>query len=126
MKKILIFLSFFLFFNASFFIPILDQQNIEVDISRLEDENISIKWAVAYERYDFIMIEISHDNQIEKYELPGPTGEIELCCYPDYVKVTVKHIIITFRESAISTENSLLMRKSVETPLDICEQHGNS
>ena len=93
MKKILIFLSFFLFFNASFFIPILDQQNIEVDISRLEDENISIKWAVAYERYDFIMIEISHDNQIEKYELPGSTGEIELCCYPDYVKVTVSVFI---------------------------------
>ena len=78
MKKILIFLSFFLFFNASFFIPILDQQNIEVDISRLEDENISIKWAVAYERYDFIMIEISHDNKIEKNELPVSTGEIDI------------------------------------------------
>ena len=93
MKKSLIFLSFFLFFNASFFIPILDQQNIEVDISRLEDENISIKWSVAYERYDFIMIEISHYNQIERYELPGSSGEIELCCYPDDVKVTVSVFI---------------------------------
>ena len=40
----------------------------------------------------FYMIEISHDNQIEKYELPGSTGEIELCCYLITVSVFITKI----------------------------------
>ena len=60
MKKNLIFLSFFLFFNASFFNPILDTENIDINLTQLEDENIRINWAVNYQDYDDIVIEISH------------------------------------------------------------------
>ena len=52
MKKNLIILSFLLFFNASFFNPILDTQNIQIDVTRLEGENIKISWAINYENYD--------------------------------------------------------------------------
>ena len=69
MKKILIFLSFFLFFNASFFNPILDTNNIEIEINRLVGEDISITWSVNYDTYDYIVMEISHRNNDEKYEL---------------------------------------------------------
>ena len=90
MKKNLIFLSFFLFFNASFFNPILDTENIDINLTRLEDENIRISWAVNYQDYDDIVIEISHKNEIEKYQLTSPVGVVDMCCYPDYVRVTIK------------------------------------
>ena len=102
-KKSLILLSFFIFFNASFFNPILDQENINIDILRLDGENISIEWSVAYENYDTIIIEISHDNNIEKYQLPGSSGKIELCCYPDYVKITIS-VFITKIEDYIGPD----------------------
>ena len=89
MKKILIFLSFFLFFNASFFNPILDTNNIEIEINRLVGEDISITWSVNYDTYDYIVMEISHSNNDEKYELSSSEGEVKLCCYPDYVRVTI-------------------------------------
>ena len=89
MKKILIFLSFFLFFNASFFNPILDTNNIEIEINRLVGEDISITWSVNYDTYDYIVMEISHRNNDEKYELSSSEGEVKLCCYPDYVRVTI-------------------------------------
>ena len=98
MKKNLIFLSFLLFFNASFFNPILDTKNIEIQIDRLEDENIKISWSINYENYDDIVIEISHKNQIEKYQLTSPIGEVEMCCYPDYVRVTIKVLITKIEE----------------------------
>ena len=102
-KKCLVLFSFFVFFNASFFNPILDQENIDIDISRLDGENISIEWSVAYENYDTIIIEISHDNNIEKYQLPGSSGKIELCCYPDYVKITIS-VFITKIEDYIGPD----------------------
>ena len=98
MKKNLIILSFLLFFNASFFNPILDTQNIQIDVTRLEGENIKISWAINYENYDDIVIEISHKNQIEKYQLTAPIGEVEMCCYPDYVRVTIKVLITKIEE----------------------------
>ena len=98
MKKNLIFLSFFLFFNASFFNPILDVQNIDINLTRLEGENIRISWAINYQDFDDIVIEISHKNEIEKYQLTSPVGVVDMCCYPDYVRVTIKVLITKIEE----------------------------
>ena len=98
MKKNLIFLSFFLFFNASFFNPILDTQNIDINLTRLEGENIRISWAINYQDYDDIVIEISHKNEIENYQLTSPVGVVDMCCYPDYVRVTIKVLITKIEE----------------------------
>ena len=58
MKKSLIFFTFLLLFNASFFEPVIDTKNIEIDLTRLEGENIKISWSVNYENYDDIVVEI--------------------------------------------------------------------
>ena len=81
MKKSLIFLLFLLFFNGSFFTPTLDTENIKLDIKRLENEKILVEWSISLEDYDDIVLQISHDNNIETIQLESPDGELELCCY---------------------------------------------
>ena len=49
MKKSLIFFTFLLLFNASFFEPVIDTKNIEIDLTRLEGENIKISWSINFE-----------------------------------------------------------------------------
>ena len=90
MKKSSILLIFFLFFNGSFFQPTLDTENIKIDLKRLDDEKILVTWSVDFETYDDIVLQISHKNEIETIQLESPDGEIELCCYPDYVRVTIR------------------------------------
>ena len=46
--------------------------------------------------YDDIVLQISHDNNIETIQLESPDGELELCCYPDYVRVTIRVFITEF------------------------------
>ena len=98
MKKSLIFLLFLLFFNGSFFTPTLDTENIKLDIKRLENENILVEWSINFEEYDDIVLQISHDNNIETIQLESPDGELELCCYPDYVRVTVRVFVTEFED----------------------------
>ena len=83
MKKSSILLIFFLFFNGSFFQPTLDTKNIELNVKRLENEKILVEWSINFEEYDDIVLQISHDNNIETIQLESPDGELELCCYPD-------------------------------------------
>ena len=58
MKKSLIFFTFLLLFNASFFEPVIDTKNIDIDLTRLEGENIKISWSINYENYDLSLIHI--------------------------------------------------------------------
>ena len=103
MKKSLIFFTFLLLFNASFFEPVIDTKNIEIDLTRLEGENIKISWSVNYENFDDIVVEILHNNKRENYSLASPNGEVEMCCYPDYVRVTIK-VLITKIEDVTGPE----------------------
>ena len=98
MKKSLIFLLFLLFFNGSFFNPTLDTENITLDLKRLENEKILIEWSINFEDYDDIVLQISHDNNIETIQLESPDGQLELCCYPDYVRVTVRVFVTEFED----------------------------
>ena len=103
MKKSLIFFTFLLLFNASFFEPVIDTKNIDIDLTRLEGENIKISWSINYENYDDIVVEILHNNIRENYTLASPNGEVEMCCYPDYVRVTIK-VLITKIEDVTGPE----------------------
>ena len=103
MKKSLIFFTFLLLFNASFFEPVIDTKNIDIDLTRLEGENIKISWSINYENYDDIVVEILHNNKRENYTLASPNGEVEMCCYPDYVRVTIK-VLITKIEDVTGPE----------------------
>ena len=90
MKKSSILLIFLLFFNGSFFQPTLDTENIKIELKRLDDEKILVAWSIGFEKYDDIVLQVSHKNKIETIQLESPDGEIELCCYPDYVKITIR------------------------------------
>ena len=77
------FISLFLFGFS------LDQENISVQVSRTVGEAIEINWDISTDEYEIIILEIFHDDSIDRYELVDKSGRIELCCFPGEVKVTV-------------------------------------
>ncbi len=70
---------FFLIFSTT------DEENILVEIERLDNETINISWTVQYEEYDEILLEIEYLESKFAFQLTSSTGEIPLCCYPDEV-----------------------------------------
>ena len=88
MKKSLYLLIFFFLINAT-----TDSENIIIELDRTEDSNISLSWKILYNEYDSINVAISHDGEIEKYELTLKENSIELCCYEGEVNVTINVII---------------------------------
>ena len=54
MKKLLIFFSFFLFFNAS-----LDESNIDIKLITIDSQTFEISWSVNIKDYDEIILEIN-------------------------------------------------------------------
>ena len=77
---------FFLIFST------VDEDNISIEVDRLEDESIEVSWLVQYEDYDQIFLEIQHLESNYPFQVPSKRGELQLCCYPGEVKVilTVK------------------------------------
>jgi hypothetical protein len=90
MKKLLIFFSFFLFFNAS-----LDESNIDIKLITIDSQTFEISWSVNIKDYDEIILEINHYDTIERYQLLTPDGSIEMCCYADEVEVTILVLVTT-------------------------------
>tara|TARA_B100002019_G_scaffold278702_1_gene279820 strand:+ start:266 stop:478 length:213 start_codon:yes stop_codon:yes gene_type:complete len=45
---------FFLIFST------VDEDNISIEVDRLEDESIEVSWLIQYEDYDKIFLEIQH------------------------------------------------------------------
>ena len=72
---------FFLIFST------VDEDNISIEVDRLEDESIEVSWLIQYEDYDQIFLEIQHLENIYAFQVPSKSGELQLCCYPDEVKV---------------------------------------
>ena len=74
---------FFLIFTT------VDEDNILIEAVRLEDESIEISWSIKYEDYDQIFLEIAHADSDYAFQVPSKSGEIQLCCYPNEVKVSI-------------------------------------
>jgi hypothetical protein len=100
MKKFLIFISFFLFFNAS-----LDESNIDIELKLVDTETFRVSWIVNIEDFDQIILEINYKDSLEQYQILSSQGSIELCCYSEEVEVSIK----------------VLVTKSVEQDSDECE-----
>ena len=66
MKKITSLLIYFLLFTFAS----LDSENIELNLDRFEDEIIEINWFVKYDEFDYIFLDIKHNNSVESYRLP--------------------------------------------------------
>ena len=63
---------FFLIFSTS------DDDNISVEMERIDDETINISWSVQYEEYDKLILEIEHLNDYFAFQLTSKIGEIPL------------------------------------------------
>ena len=74
---------FFLIFTT------VDEDNILIEADRLEDESIQISWSIKYEDYDQIFLEIAHADSDYAFQVPSKSGEIQICCYPNEVKVAL-------------------------------------
>ena len=72
---------FFLIFST------VDEDNISIEVDRLDDESIEVSWLIQYEDYDQIFIEIQHLDSKYAFQVPSKSGELQLCCYPDEVKI---------------------------------------
>ena len=72
---------FFLIFST------VDEDNISIEVDRLDDESIEVSWLIQYEDYDQIFIEIQHLDSNYAFQVPSKSGELQLCCYPDEVKI---------------------------------------
>ena len=73
---------FFLIFST------VDEDNISIEVDRLEDESIEVSWLIQYEDYDQIFLEIQHLENNYAFQVPSKSGELQLCCYPDEVKLS--------------------------------------
>jgi len=74
---------FFLIFST------VDEDNISIEVERLEDESIEVSWLIQYEDYDQIFLEIQHLESNYAFQVPSTSGELQLCCYPGEVKVVL-------------------------------------
>ena len=67
----------------------VDEDNISIEVDRLEDESIEVSWLVQYEDYDQIFLDIQHLESSYLFQVPSKSGELQLCCYPGEVKVVL-------------------------------------
>ena len=74
---------FFLIFST------VDEDNISIEVERLEDESIEVSWLIQYEDYDQIFLEIQHLESNYAFQVPSKSGELQLCCYPGEVQVVL-------------------------------------
>ena len=98
-KISILFLSFFLIFATP------DEENITLEVERIEDNSVSIIWSINYEEFDSILLNFTSGDFTETYDLPFKEGAIELCCYEDEVEV----------------ELIVLITKAVEVTGDSCD-----
>ena len=65
----------------------VDEDNISIEVDRLEDESIEVSWLIQYEDYDQIILELQHIDGNYTFQVPSKSGELQICCYPGEVKV---------------------------------------
>ena len=46
----------------------VDEDNLVLDLERLEDESIKVSWNVNYDSYDKIILEIEHSNSVNSFQ----------------------------------------------------------
>ena len=82
-KYLLLFCCLFLIFSTT------DSENIDLELERVDQENINLSWNVSFEDFDTILLEVNHSNETEVYQIPIKVGSIEICCYSDEVTVVL-------------------------------------
>ena len=82
-KYLLLFCCLFLIFSTN------DSENIDLELERVDQENINLSWNVSFEDFDTILLEVNHSDEMEAYQIPIKVGSIQICCYSDEVTVVL-------------------------------------
>ena len=82
-KYLLLFCCLFLIFSTN------DSEDIDLELERVDQENINLSWNVSFEDFDTILLEVNHSDEMEAYQIPIKVGSIQICCYSDEVTVVL-------------------------------------
>ena len=82
-KYLLLFCCLFLIFSTT------DSENIDLELERVDQENINLSWNVSFEDFDTILLEVNHSDEMEAYQIPIKVGSIQICCYSDEVTIVL-------------------------------------
>jgi len=89
----------------------MDSQNIDLEIERVDEENINLSWNILFEDFDTILLEINHSSETEIYQIPIKVGSIQICCYSDEVTATIS---VQITKAVDKTDESCNAEECVE------------
>ena len=104
-KYLLLFCCLFLIFSTT------DSENIDLELERVDQENINLSWNVSFEDFDTILLEVNHSNETEVYQIPIKVGSIQICCYSDEVTVILS---VQITKAVDKTDESCNAEECVE------------
>ena len=104
-KYLLLFCCLFLIFSTT------DSENIDLELERVDQENINLSWNVLFEDFDTILLEVNHSNETEIYQIPIKVGSIQICCYSDEVTVVLS---VQITKAVDKTDESCNAEECVE------------
>ena len=104
-KYLLLFCCLFLIFSTT------DSENIDLELERVDQENINLSWSVSFEDFDSILLEVNHSNETEIYQIPIKVGSIQICCYSDEVTVVLS---VQITKAVDKTDESCNAEECVE------------
>jgi len=104
-KYLLLFCCLFLIFSTT------DSENIDLELERIDQENINLSWNIPFEDFDTILLEVNHSNEMEIYQIPIKVGSIQICCYSDEVTVVLS---VQITKAVDKTDESCNAEECVE------------
>ena len=104
-KYLLLFCCLFLIFSTT------DSENIDLELERVDQENINLSWNVSFEDFDTILLEVNHSDEMEAYQIPIKVGSIQICCYSDEVTVVLS---VQITKAVDKTDESCNAEECVE------------
>ena len=104
-KYLLLFCCLFLIFSTT------DSENIDLELERVDQEDINLSWNVSFEDFDTILLEVNHSNETEVYQIPIKVGSIQICCYSDEVTVVLS---VQITKAVDKTDESCNAEECVE------------
>tara|TARA_B100001121_G_scaffold51640_1_gene45088 strand:+ start:375 stop:1820 length:1446 start_codon:yes stop_codon:yes gene_type:complete len=88
-----------------------DSENIDLELERVDQENINLSWNVSFEDFDTILLKVNHSDKTETYQIPIKVGSIQICCYSDEVTAILS---VQITKAVDKTDESCSAEECVE------------
>ena len=110
----LLFCCIFLIFSTS------DSENIDLELERVDDENVNLSWNITFDDFDSILLEVNYSNETKAYQLPVKVGSIQICCYSDEIIATIS---VQITKAVDKTDESCNAEECVEYIKEVHQKH---